>query len=202
MLVDGFYCVLRTARRVAAAAANAEQWAQQILIGSNWDNQEFSHCLITFTQCLSRFDFNCALSTNIIGRRTMITMSLAGKRCLFFRKLSRKILFNRFLSTALFICFFAIANPSLGVAPTLLPTNIVMTASPTRLLLLKSCRYCSARVSLSFLGNDSLSRIPTLVEGCSLRRQARPSLGSTRFNYLTTAACLHTRAKSMGSGPL
>lgn len=162
MLLNCFNCVLRTSRRITTTATHTKQWTQQILIGSYWDNQEFSHCLITLIQCFSRFEFNCALSINKIGRRTMITMSLAGNRCWFFRKLSRKSLFNRFLTTAFAICFLAIANPSLGVAPALLPTSIVMLASPTRLLLLKICLYSAARVSLNCLGNDSLFRIPTI----------------------------------------
>ena len=161
MLVDCFYRVLWTTRRITTMAAHTKQWAQQILVGSYWQNQEFSHCLITLIQCFSRFEFKRALSINIIDLRTIITISLAGKRCWFFRKLSRKILFNRFRWTAFAICFLATANPSLGTTPVLLPTSIVILASPTRLLWSKTCRYCAARVSLNFLGNDSFSRIPT-----------------------------------------
>ena len=156
-----FNCEVRATRRITAATTYAKQWAQKILIGSYWDNQEFSHCSITLFQCFSRFEFSCFLSINIIERRTMITISLAGNWCWFLRKLSRIILLSRFRNTAFAICFFAIANPSLGTDPVLLPTSIVMLASPTRLLFLKICRYCAARVNLNFAGNDSLFRIPT-----------------------------------------
>lgn len=117
---------------------------------------------MTLFQCFSRLSFSCALSINIICLRTIITISLAGKRCWFFRKLSRNILFNRFRVTAFWICFLAIANPILGPAPGALPTNIVIAASPTRLLLLKICWYSLARVSLACLGNDSPIWFPTI----------------------------------------
>ncbi len=199
VLVNCLYGVLRTAWRITTTTAHAEQRAQEILVSSNWDNQEFSHCLITLVQCFSRFEINCALSIDIIDRRTMITMSLAGKRCWFFRKLSRKILFKRFRSTAFCICFLAIANPSLGQTPAWLPTSIVMLASSTRLLLLKICRNCAARTSLNCLGNDSLPRTP-IIKKTSLGRQACPALGSTRLDNPATASSLHTSAKSMRSG--
>ncbi len=54
------------------------------------------------------------------------------------------------------------ANPILGPVPGALPTNMVIAASPTRLLLLKICRYSPARVNLNCLGNDSPICFPTI----------------------------------------
>ena len=138
MLVDCFKRILGTTWRVSAAIA--EIWTQQKPIGANWKYQDFSHCLITLFQCFSRLLTSFRPSTSKIGRRTIMTISLAGKRCWFFLKLSLKTLFNLFLSTALWICFLAIANPSLGQVPGIVRTSIVILVSPTRILLLNTCR--------------------------------------------------------------
>lgn len=136
--IDSFNCILRTSRRIAATVT--EIGAQQVLIGANRECQEFLHCLITLFQCFSRLMFSSGPAIDKIGRPTIITISLAGKRCWFFLKLSLITLLILFLCAALWICFLAIANPSLGYAPEQPRTSIVIQASPTRKLLLNTCR--------------------------------------------------------------
>lgn len=115
-------------------AMTTKQGTKQVLVDLYDNNQNFSHCFMTAFQCFSRLLFNSAGSSFKIDRRTIITMSRSGRRCLFFRKLSRKTLFNRFLLFALDICFFAIAKPSLGNRPGFFATSIVIPASPWRKL--------------------------------------------------------------------
>lgn len=157
MPIDCFKRIMRTARSIATTVT--EIGAQQVLIGEDRECQEFSHCLITLFQCFSRLLFSSGPSINKIGCRTIKTISLAGKRCRFFLKLSLMTRLILFLCAALWICFLAIANPSLGQLPDLVRTRIVIQASPTRKLLSNTRRYSEALDSLTRFGNDS----PTIL---------------------------------------
>ena len=159
MLIDCFNRVMRAAW--CETTVMAYPGAKQVLIESYRYDQDFSHCLITLFQCFSRLAFNNFTSIFKIGRRTMITMSRSGNRFWFFRKLSRNILFRRFLWTALGICFFAIAKPKRGFNPTWIPTSIVILASLWRKLFWNTCLNSLARVNLSCLGKVSPTEFDT-----------------------------------------
>ena len=161
MLANGFDSIMRTTGGKTTMIAKPR--AEQILVNAYGYNQDFSHCLMTLFQCFSRLAFKLALSIFKIGRRTMITMSRAGSRNWFLRKLSRKILFSRFLWTALGICFFAIAKPSLGTKPGCFLTSIVILPSAWRKLFWNTCLYSIARVNLFCLGKDSSAQTHTLM---------------------------------------
>ena len=147
-------------------------------------------------QCWSRACRIFAGSVARISRFTIITMSRAGNRCWFLRKLSRNSRFSALRFTALGTCFLAIANPRRGLAPLSFATRIVIQASLRRILFLNTCWKSIARVNLSRLGKDSL------IHSSTLRRQTCSTLGPTRAYYAATAAGLHPRAKPVRSGTL
>jgi hypothetical protein len=73
MGLNCFYSKMRTTG--CETAMMAKQGTQQVLVGFDNANQNFSHCFMTAFQCFSRLLFNSTGSSFKIDRRTIITMS-------------------------------------------------------------------------------------------------------------------------------
>ena len=112
MFLDSFQAVFRTAW--IKPAIWAQQRTYEIFVRLKQSYQQDTHRSTNLSQCFSN-DF---LKTNkgafAASPRANTTISMLTICCLCNLKLSLAVLLTRFLATAVFIVFFAIASPSRG----------------------------------------------------------------------------------------